>query len=97
VGIVREVWHRQIAAATRLSRERCDTAVRSFGSGRRGACAGRSSPASRRPGSGPVGGVRVPQSRTRNPLLPLGMFSGRDRSGAYLTMLLPAIGPVGTF
>jgi len=25
------------------------------------------------------------------------MFSGRDRSGAYLTMLLPAIGPVGTF
>jgi EmrB/QacA subfamily drug resistance transporter len=37
------------------------------------------------------------QSRSRNPLLPLGVFADRNRSGAYLTMLLLAIGPMGTF
>jgi EmrB/QacA subfamily drug resistance transporter len=37
------------------------------------------------------------QSRSRNPLLPLGLLRDRNRAGAYLTMLLLAIGPMGTF
>jgi predicted MFS family arabinose efflux permease len=37
------------------------------------------------------------QSRSRNPLLPLEVFRNRSRTGAYLTMLLLAIGPMGTF
>lgn len=37
------------------------------------------------------------QSRSRNPLLPLDVFADRNRTGAYLTMLLLAIGPMGTF
>ena len=37
------------------------------------------------------------QSRSANPLLPLGLLRDRDRSGAYVTMLLLAIGPMGTF
>jgi predicted MFS family arabinose efflux permease len=37
------------------------------------------------------------QSRSRNPLLPLSLLRDRNRSGAYLTMLLLAIGPMGTF
>ncbi|WP_069387237.1 MFS transporter [Cellulosimicrobium cellulans] len=37
------------------------------------------------------------QARSRNPLVPLSLFRDRHRSGAYLTMLLLAIGPMGTF
>jgi EmrB/QacA subfamily drug resistance transporter len=37
------------------------------------------------------------QSRSRNPLVPLDLFRDRHRSGAYLTMLLVAVGPMGTF
>jgi EmrB/QacA subfamily drug resistance transporter len=37
------------------------------------------------------------QARSENPLLPLEVFRNRDRTGAYLTMLLLAIGPMGTF
>ncbi|GGG61568.1 MFS transporter [Kocuria dechangensis] len=37
------------------------------------------------------------QSRSRNPLVPLSLFRDRNRSGAYLTMLLVAVGPMGTF
>ncbi|AXK47229.1 MFS transporter [Brachybacterium saurashtrense] len=37
------------------------------------------------------------QSRSRNPLVPLSLFRDRNRTGAYLTMLLMAIGPMGTF
>lgn len=37
------------------------------------------------------------QARSRNPLLPLSVFRDRNRSGAYATMLLLAIGPMGTF
>jgi MFS family permease len=37
------------------------------------------------------------QSRSRNPLVPLDLFGDRHRSGAYLTMLLVAVGPMGTF
>lgn len=37
------------------------------------------------------------QSRSRSPLVPLSLFRDRNRSGAYLTMLLVAIGPMGTF
>jgi MFS family permease len=37
------------------------------------------------------------QSRSRNPLLPLSLPRDRNRGGAYLTMLLLAIGPMGTF
>ncbi|GAA3152752.1 MFS transporter [Planomonospora alba] len=40
--------------------------------------------------------VRV-QARSRSPLVPLSLFGDRNRSGAYLTMLLLAIGPMGTF
>ncbi|HSF97495.1 MAG TPA: MFS transporter [Ornithinibacter sp.] len=39
----------------------------------------------------------VNQSRSRTPLLPLSLVRDRNRSGAYLTMLLLAIGPMGTF
>ncbi|WP_402469423.1 MFS transporter [Isoptericola aurantiacus] len=39
----------------------------------------------------------VTQARSRDPLLPLSLFHDRDRIGAYLTMLLLAIGPMGTF
>jgi predicted MFS family arabinose efflux permease len=37
------------------------------------------------------------QVRSRNPLVPLSLFADRNRTGAYLTMLLLAIGPMGTF
>ncbi len=37
------------------------------------------------------------QSRSRSPLLPLSLVRDRNRAGAYLTMLLLAIGPMGTF
>lgn len=37
------------------------------------------------------------QSRSRNPLLPLSLLRDRNRTGAYLSMLLLAIGPMGTF
>jgi EmrB/QacA subfamily drug resistance transporter len=37
------------------------------------------------------------QARKQDPLLPLSLFRDRNRSGAYLTMLLLAIGPMGTF
>ena len=37
------------------------------------------------------------QARSRHSLLPLSLFSDRNRAGAYLTMLLLAIGPMGTF
>ncbi|WP_418606832.1 MFS transporter [Georgenia sp. SUBG003] len=37
------------------------------------------------------------QARSSNPLVPLSLFRDRNRSGAYLTMLLVAIGPMGTF
>jgi predicted MFS family arabinose efflux permease len=37
------------------------------------------------------------QSRSRHPLLPLRLVRDRNRAGAYLTMLLLAIGPMGTF
>ncbi|GAA1709227.1 MULTISPECIES: MFS transporter [Isoptericola] len=37
------------------------------------------------------------QARSRNPLLPLSLFHDRNRTGAYVTMLLLAIGPMGTF
>jgi EmrB/QacA subfamily drug resistance transporter len=37
------------------------------------------------------------QARSRNPLVPLSLFADRNRAGAYLTMLLLAIGPMGTF
>lgn len=39
----------------------------------------------------------VSQARSRSPLLPLSLLRDRNRSGAYLTMLLLAIGPMGTF
>jgi EmrB/QacA subfamily drug resistance transporter len=37
------------------------------------------------------------QARSRNPLVPLSLFADRNRAGAYLTMLLLAIGPMGAF
>lgn len=37
------------------------------------------------------------QARSRNPLLPLSLFADRNRAGAHVTMLLLAIGPMGTF
>ncbi|KRE42450.1 MFS transporter [Knoellia sp. Soil729] len=37
------------------------------------------------------------QVSSPNPLLPLSLFRDRHRTGAYLTMLLLAIGPMGTF
>lgn len=37
------------------------------------------------------------QARSTSPLLPLGLFRDRDRSGAYATMLLLAVGPMGAF
>ncbi len=37
------------------------------------------------------------QSRSCSPLVPLSLFRDRSRSGAYLTMLLVAVGPMGTF
>jgi EmrB/QacA subfamily drug resistance transporter len=37
------------------------------------------------------------QARSHHPLLPLSLFSSRNRTGAYLVMLLLAIGPMGTF
>lgn len=37
------------------------------------------------------------QRSSRNPLIPLSLFKDRNRSGAYLTMLGLAIGPMGTF
>ncbi len=37
------------------------------------------------------------QSRSANPLVPLSLFRNRNRSGAYVAMLLLAIGPMGTF
>jgi EmrB/QacA subfamily drug resistance transporter len=37
------------------------------------------------------------QASSRNPLLPLDLLRNRDRTGAYLTMLLLAIGPMGAF
>lgn len=37
------------------------------------------------------------QARSRNPLMPLSLFRDRNRSGSYLTMLLLAIGPMGSF
>ncbi|MEP7178366.1 MAG: MFS transporter [Pseudonocardiales bacterium] len=39
----------------------------------------------------------VTQSRSRSPLLPLNLLRDRNRTGAYLSMLLLAIGPMGTF
>ncbi|MFJ5692831.1 MFS transporter [Arthrobacter sp. NPDC093125] len=37
------------------------------------------------------------QARSSNPLVPLSLFRDRNRAGAYGTMLLLAIGPMGTF
>jgi EmrB/QacA subfamily drug resistance transporter len=37
------------------------------------------------------------QARSTSPLLPPGLFRDRNRSGAYATTLLLAIGPMGTF
>jgi EmrB/QacA subfamily drug resistance transporter len=37
------------------------------------------------------------QARSRTPLVPLGLFRDRGRAGAYASMLLLAIGPMGTF
>ncbi|CAL9667166.1 putative MFS-type transporter EfpA [Streptomyces sp. enrichment culture] len=37
------------------------------------------------------------QARSSSPLVPLSLFKDRNRSGAYLTMLLLAIGPMGAF
>lgn len=37
------------------------------------------------------------QARSRTPLVPLGLFRDRSRAGAYASMLLLAIGPMGTF
>ncbi|WP_396290644.1 MFS transporter [Curtobacterium sp. KT1] len=37
------------------------------------------------------------QRGSRNPLVPLALFTDRNRSGAYMTMLGLAIGPMGTF
>jgi len=37
------------------------------------------------------------QAASRNPLLPLSLFRDRSRSGAYASMLLLAIGPMGVF
>ena len=39
----------------------------------------------------------VSQAQSANPLIPLGLLRDRNRSGAYVTMLLLAIGPMGTF
>ncbi|MEV4732359.1 MFS transporter [Saccharopolyspora sp. NPDC049426] len=39
----------------------------------------------------------ITQRRSRNPLVPLSLFRDRNRTGAYATMLLLAIGPMGTF
>lgn len=36
------------------------------------------------------------QARSRNPLMPLGLFRDRDRTGSYAAMLLLAFGPMGT-
>jgi EmrB/QacA subfamily drug resistance transporter len=44
-----------------------------------------------------LGAFTLTQSRSRSPLVPLSLFRDRNRSGAYLTMLLVAIGPMGTF
>lgn len=37
------------------------------------------------------------QARSRTPLVPLSLFRDRDRAGAYASMLLLAVGPMGTF
>ncbi|MFP3460008.1 MFS transporter [Arthrobacter globiformis] len=37
------------------------------------------------------------QARSKTPLVPLSLFRGRNRAGAYASMLLLAIGPMGTF
>lgn len=37
------------------------------------------------------------QARSRTPLVPLSLFRDRSRAGAYASMLLLAIGPMGTF
>jgi EmrB/QacA subfamily drug resistance transporter len=37
------------------------------------------------------------QARSKNPLVPLSLFRDHNRAGAYGTMLLLAIGPMGTF
>jgi EmrB/QacA subfamily drug resistance transporter len=37
------------------------------------------------------------QARSPRPLVPMGLLRDRNRAGAYLTMLLLAIGPMGTF
>ena len=37
------------------------------------------------------------QSRSRTPLVPLNLFRARSRAGAYASMVLLAIGPMGTF
>ncbi|WP_275006063.1 MFS transporter [Promicromonospora iranensis] len=37
------------------------------------------------------------QRTSRSPLIPLSLFADRNRTGAYLTMLGLAIGPMGTF
>ncbi|NKX86051.1 MFS transporter [Nocardia coubleae] len=42
-----------------------------------------------------AGFVRT-QARSRNPLIPLSLFRDRNRTGAYLTMLLLAVGPMGS-
>jgi MFS family permease len=44
-----------------------------------------------------LGAFTLTQSRSRSPRVPLSLFHDRNRSGAYLTMLLVAIGPMGTF
>jgi EmrB/QacA subfamily drug resistance transporter len=44
-----------------------------------------------------LAGFVLTQARSANPLVPLGLFRDRNRSGAYATMLLLAIGPMGTF
>ncbi|ONM47933.1 MFS transporter [Nocardia donostiensis] len=38
----------------------------------------------------------VGQARSRNPLVPLSLFRDRNRAGAYVSMLLLAVGPMGS-
>jgi hypothetical protein len=38
----------------------------------------------------------ITQAHSRNPLIPLSLFRDRSRAGAYLSMLLLAVGPMGS-
>ncbi|WP_181700007.1 MFS transporter [Nocardia sp. GTS18] len=43
-----------------------------------------------------LAGFVLTQARSRHPLVPLSLFRDRNRTGAYLTMLLLAVGPMGS-